>query len=67
MNPGTASGWGGAAAGGGGERGRYPAGRLRMSGKGKKTAAPADDRKVVVANRKARHEYTIDETVEAGE
>jgi SsrA-binding protein len=37
-----------------------------MSGKGKKTAAPADDRKVVVANRKARHEYTIDETVEAG-
>jgi SsrA-binding protein len=28
--------------------------------------SPPDDRKVVVANRRARHEYTIEDTVEAG-
>jgi SsrA-binding protein len=32
----------------------------------RKAAPPPDDRKVVVANRRARHEYTITDTVEAG-
>src|SRR5947208_13634787 len=31
----------------------------------RQSGAP-DERKVVVANRKARHEYTIEDTVEAG-
>jgi SsrA-binding protein len=30
------------------------------------TKAPASDRKLIAANRRARHEYTIEESVEAG-
>ena len=37
-----------------------------MATMNRKQTAPPDDRKVIVTNRRARHEYTIDETVEAG-